>query len=62
MTIYTITEAFNRPTIKMTGKWLERMGFKGGDKLEAVVENNMIVLIKISLEEIKEIKEISKQL
>ncbi len=62
MKIYTITEVSDRPTIKITGKWLEKMGFKVGDKLEAIVENNMIVLIKISPEEIKEIKEISKQL
>ncbi len=62
MKIYTITEVSDRPTIKITGKWLEKMGFKVGDKLEAIVENNMIVLIKISPEEIKELKEISKQL
>ena len=62
MKIYTVTEVSDRPTIKLTGKWLEEVGFKVGDKVEAIVENNMLILIKITPEEIKELKEICKQL
>lgn len=62
MKIYTVTEVADRPTIKLTGKWLEEVGFKVGDKVEAIVENNMLILIKITPEEVKELKEICKQL
>ena len=62
MKIYTLTEVSDRPTIKLTGKWLEEVGFKVGDKVEAIVENNMLILIKITPEEVKELKEICKQL
>lgn len=62
MKIYTVTEVSDRPTIKLTGKWLEEVGFKVGDKVEAIVENNMLILIKITPEEVKELKEICKQL
>lgn len=62
MKIYTVTEVADRPTIKLTGKWLEEVGFEVGDKVEAIVENNMLILIKITPEEVKELKEICKQL
>lgn len=32
MKIYTVTEISDRPTIKLTGKWLEKVGFKVGEK------------------------------
>ena len=51
MKIYTVTEVSDRPTIKLTGKWLEEVGFKVGDKVEAIIENNMLILIKITPEE-----------
>lgn len=56
MKIYTVTEVADRPTIKLTGKWLTEKGFKVGDKVEAIVENNMLILIKITPEEVKELK------
>lgn len=62
MKIYTVTEVADRPTIKLTGKWLEEVGFKVGDKIEAVIENGMLILIKITPKEINELKEIYKQL
>lgn len=62
MKIYTVTEVADRPTIKLTGKWLEEVGFKVGDKIEAVIENGMLILIKITPEEINELKEICRQL
>ena len=62
MKIYTVTEVSGRPTIKLTGKWLEEVGFQVGDKIETVVENGMLILIKITPKEINELKEICKQL
>ena len=61
MKIYTVTEVSDRPTIKLTGKWLEKVGFKVGDKIEAAIENDMIVLMKINKEEEKQIKELIKK-
>ena len=61
MKIYTVTEVADRPTIKLTGKWLEEMGLKVGDKIEAVIENGMILLMKTTKEEEKQIKQIIKK-
>lgn len=61
MKIYTVTEVADRPTIKLTGKWLEEVGLKVGDKIEAVIENGMILLMKTTKEEEKQIKQIIKK-
>ena len=61
MKIYTVTEVADRPTIKLTGKWLEAKDFKIGDKIEAVIENGMILLMKTTKEEEKQIKQIIKK-
>lgn len=61
MKIYTVTKVADRPTIKLTGKWLEEVGLKVGDKIEAVIENGMILLMKTTKEEEKQIKQIIKK-
>ena len=61
MKIYTVTKVADRPTIKLTGKWIEEKDFKIGDKIEAVIENGMILLMKTTKEEEKQIKQIIKK-
>jgi len=51
------------PYIRMMGKWLKEYGINVGDKLELVKGDNMITLIKIPSEAVKQQKtqyEISK--
>ena len=48
--IYTIgyVQSPNTPCIKITGQWLKKLGFNIGDKLAFTLENNKIILSKVS--------------
>ena len=59
---YTITSlAENIPFLRLSGKWLETKGFHIGDKLQLIECNNMIILVKLTQEEVKKIN-LEKQL
>lgn len=36
----------NIPCIKLTGKWLEKLGFKVGDTINLIKDNDIIILMK----------------
>ena len=48
------------PCIKLTGKWLEKLGFKIGDKINLIKDNDIIILMKAD-KQIIETKEILKK-
>ena len=53
---YTVSNYENLPFIRMTGKWLEEIGINIGDKLEFIEGKNMIILTKVSANELKQLK------
>lgn len=53
-------EQNNIPCIKLTGKWLEKMGFNIGDTIQMINDNNIIILMKADKQMIKT-KEILKK-
>ena len=65
---YTISSLYDKPCIKLTGKWLEKNDFKIGDKVQLHNDNGILVLVKLSEEEanqmnkLKEMKKLKKQL
>jgi antitoxin component of MazEF toxin-antitoxin module len=38
------TNGTRQPHIRLTGQWLERAGFKPGDKITVLVENRQITI------------------
>ena len=48
---YTIsygTTGLDVPNIKIVGKWLKKLGFNVGDKIEVIEDENKLTLIKIA--------------
>ena len=50
----------NIPCIKLTGKWLEEIGFNVGDTINLIEDNDIIILMKAD-KQIIETKEILKK-
>jgi len=46
------------PTIRITGKWLKKIGIDKGDKLSLIESQNMIILMKENRKEIERNNEI----
>lgn len=65
---YSVCSLDKKPVIRITGKWLEENDIHIGDKLELFNDNGMLVLIKMSEEEIKnqnklkQLKRLEKQI
>jgi len=51
---YTVTDLSYKPTIRLTGNWLKENGFNIGDQVELFNDNGILVLIKLTDEEIAE--------
>ena len=61
--IYTVGSLCQKdyvPSIRLTGKWLQKIGIDKGDKLSLIESQNMIILIKENRKEIKKEKEIKR--
>lgn len=43
---YTLTQNEERPFLKLTGKWLEKLGFTIGTKIKIYEGKDMLLLIK----------------
>ena len=51
---YTVTDVHCKPVIRLTGNWLKENGFDIGDRVELFNDNGILVLIKLTKEEIAE--------
>ena len=49
---YTVSDLNFVPAIRITGKWLKENGFDVGDKIRLVSDNGILVLMKMTEEEI----------
>jgi len=64
---YTIQQRYDVPCLTLRGKWLRDFGLDHGNKLKLIKGKNMLVLIKIPDEAVKEenrnkeIKRLEKQ-